>query len=201
MARPNRRVQTNGADNFVLSEQNPNDTCGGHCACGKHPTDQHGPFIVFKGEGPVQLGHQVKLVVCAPCAKSAVVKIENDDELLRVGAGGPRDNEFDGGEPTAPADFQAHKARYEGVMAGRPLLETPTLAEWLKAEGLSEVQGDATGGLATTGIDPNAKSLLQARADTSPVGTRGDRTPVGRIDDPVEQLKDPANWGVPEGQK
>ena len=50
----------------------------------------------------------------------------------------------------------------------------------------------------TTGIDPNATDLLTARAKTSPVGVRGDKTPVGRIDDPVAQLADPANWGVPE---
>jgi hypothetical protein len=49
-----------------------------------------------------------------------------------------------------------------------------------------------------TGIDPNASSLLSARADTSPVGIRGGPVPGGRIDDPAKQLADPDRWGVPE---
>lgn len=53
-----------------------------------------------------------------------------------------------------------------------------------------------------TGIDPQAKGLLEARAAASPVGTKTDRTdpmsqvPVGRTDDIVAQLADPLNWGV-----
>jgi hypothetical protein len=196
MAKPVRRVPTNGADRYIVSEQNPNDTCGGHCACGQHPPDQHGPFIVFAAEAAPHAGRRVQVVVCAPCAKSAVVAIERGDEVARVGAGGAEDRAFDGGEPDQTEDYQALKARYEKEAVGTSLLELPSFDEWLAAQGAAPRAANLVRH-STTGIDPNATSLVQARADTSPVGVRGG--PVyGRTDDPVEQLSNPDNWGTPE---
>jgi len=183
---------------FVISEQNPNDTCGGDCACGHHPTDQKGPFIVFQSKMAPRGGRQPQTVVCAPCAKSAVIQIEHGGEVARVGAGHADDKQFDGGAPDMPADLAVLKNRYESEAArSGDLLSMPSFDDWLSEH--SDVKRSrnlvANG---KTGIDPNATSLLQARADTSPVGIRGDRTPVGRIDDPAEQVGNPDNWGTPE---
>lgn len=196
MAKITRRVPTTGANHFVVSELNPNESCGGLCACGSKPHDQQGPYIVFAGE-IVQNGKRVRPVVCTPCAKAAVIHVEQGGEVAVVGAGSAADLEFDGGQPTASADYQGLKKRYESEMAGRELRDMPTLHEWLKSNG-HDVYGDATGGLSKTGVDPNATSLVQARADTSPVGVRGG--PIyGRTDDPAAQLANPDNWGTPEG--
>jgi hypothetical protein len=193
-----RRIPTNGAERYVVSEINPNEHCGGHCACGRKPHDQGGPYIVFPGEVIADGKFRVRPVVCAPCAKAAVLAIERGDEVSVVGAGSLSDADFDGGVPDQPEDYLQLKARYESEVAGTPLAHIPTFADWLAARD-SEVSNQP--GAVTTGIDPNATSLVQARADTSPVGTRGDRTPVGRTDDPAAQLSNPDNWGTPEDPK
>lgn len=191
-----RRIEPGGSQQFVVSEQNPNDTCGGDCACGQHPTDQKGPFIVFRGRAFPRGGRTPAIVVCAPCAKTAVLGIERGDEVAIVGAASPQDIHFDGGEADAPPDYQKLKGRYESECAGLSLLEVPTFNAWLDAKGYD---GNRPADL-KTGIDPNAKTLVQARAATSPVGMKGGAV-HGRIDDPAEQLANPDNWGVPEPAK
>lgn len=191
-----RRIDpTAGSQQFVVSEVNPNDTCGGQCACGHHPTDQAGPFIVFPAKMMPQAGRVPRAVVCAGCAKAAVLSIERGDEVSVVGAGAVYDRTFDGGEPDAPPDFKVLKARYEQAAVTPPNTPgtMPSFHDWLAAEGYTGNKPDAV----VTGTATKATSLLQARADTTPVAMRGG--PVhGRTDDPVAQISNPDNWGTPD---
>lgn len=82
----------NGACQFRMSENNPNDLIGGGCAC--HETkgyDQHGPYAVFHS---VEMASNQSpfLVVCAPCARA--IAEQADGELLAIGR--PPDPVIDG---------------------------------------------------------------------------------------------------------
>jgi hypothetical protein len=198
MAKPTtarRRIDpAAGSQQFVVSEINPNHAVGEQCACGHRPTDQQGPFVVFAGDAMPHHGRRVRTVVCAGCAKAAVLSIERGDEVSVVGTGSLTDAQFDGGQPDVPEDLGGLKLEYQGYAARVGLLNALSWNDWLDEKGYDGNRPDPV----ITGVDPNAKSLLQARADTSPVGMKGGAV-HGRIDDPVEQLGNPDNWGVPEG--
>ena len=195
MAKPKRHVPTSGAERYTLSELNPNDGNGGWCACGPHPEDQQGPFIVF--HGAVTAGNKaVRPVVCAACAKSAVLSVERGDDVGIVGPASPKDLSFDGGTPDAPSDVKRLHEEYNAYAIAEGLARAKNFSEWLEDRGLDMWGRSLRGGLDETGVDPNAKSLLQARADTTPVGMRGGAV-HGRIDDPVEHASNPDSWGTP----
>jgi hypothetical protein len=71
-----------GAERFIISKVNPNDTSGGGgCACSevKH-VDARGPYAVFPHQ-ECSNNLSPHLVVCAPCLQAAVTDIEFGEVL------------------------------------------------------------------------------------------------------------------------
>lgn len=173
-------IPTNGADRFVVSGTNPNPH--GECLCspdGRH-TDCHGPFMVFTHSEMRPVGGKAPLpVLSVGCAKSAVLKVERGGEIAQVGAASIEDENFDGGEPDDAPGEQALKAQYEQLQTRVGLSELPSWDEYKAEHGL--VGGKRP--LATTGIDPNAKSLVEARAATAPVHSQK-RLVAGYVGEP-----------------
>lgn len=168
MPKQRRSIPTRGANRFIVSERNPN--AHGECLCS--PTGRHedctGPFMVFTHADLAAVGGKAPLaVVSVGCAKAAVLHVERGEELSQVGSGSAADDEFDGGEPTEPEDEQALKAQYEVYVRDTGLMGAMDWDDYRKEHGFPKHR--ARRPLETTGIDPHAKSILQARADASPV--------------------------------
>lgn len=166
------KIKPRGASRYVLSERNPNPH--GECLCS--PTGRHedctGPYLVFTHANLEQVGGKAPLaVLSAACAKSAVVAIERGDEIGVVGSGSAADDQFDGGEPTEPEDEVALKALYEAYVRDVGLLEAMDWDTYRVENGFGAKR--AARPLEVTGIDPNESALLQAAADSRPVGMRG----------------------------
>lgn len=172
MAKQRRSIQTRGANRFVVSERNPNNH--GECLCSpdRRNEDCHGPFMVFpdtaiQGADADYPSLRSRAVLSVSCAKAGVLHVERGDELNHLGSGSAADDAFEGGTPTEPEDEAALRREYEKYVRDTGLLGAMDWDEYRAAHDFPRDRSPRP--LETTGIDPNAKSIIQAAADSKPV--------------------------------